>query len=262
MKDYNSVTLLTNYTCILRLYVDKAKKEGILEKEFGKNKSVPAKRFPKEIFKPAVNTRMKVLPDEKLNLKLLPIHSKVRLETNSIHSHSSRHELLNTLELKKKLMTPLNFDNKILHSARLPLKHKSDQHTNLKRKVWNADYFSKERLTRANEKSVGTIKEKRLRTVQRTVHSSKGGTIKILLPINFIKANTKEYNTSNKVFNISSTKSPYKLYSFLNTVVKESKYKSKVNEKDNKGSITELCNVTFGMKEFERVAKQHNALNN
>jgi len=273
MKEFNTIALLKKST----QQPINLRKVNL----FGKNKSVPVKRFPKEIFKPTINIRRRILANERLNLNTFSFNSKAPLEAASTHNHSSKFQPSETLELNKKIRAVFSSDYKFvhntLHSTRLLLGHKADQYVNLKtlRIIINKTIgrydegmlkkgplvvcLEKERLRRNKEKSVGVSTERKLKTVKRTVYSSQGGTIKILLPINFITDSTKESDVSKTVFDVSSIKLPNKLSPFLNKIVKESKYKSRrnveVNEKGNTESIVELCNVTFGMREFKRVIK-------
>lgn len=251
------------------------------------NQVLPSKRFPKEVFMPPISTHRKVATNETVSLRPLGGEQRARKKPLVISTadvlHSPRVQLMKTLtshDLGGRLdLPPLAssiFSPVSLCAPRLSARHKSNQGINLEMAfksklagvITPRVEVDMEGLLRAKKSTPTSVKSNtggvRLRPIQRTVHSSQGGTIKILLPRNFVtgdtRPNTKEEDASKISPNASSAKShvPAGVSSFLNKVIESSRLDSRRNaevgiRKCKNGEVTEdLCNVTFGRSEFQK----------
>lgn len=214
-------------------------------------KIVPLKRFPKEVFMPPINKNKRVTA----NVRPHPFDFKQSKQSTPIAKSiiSSPHvQFIRTItsnELVPSLIGPLlsptslnSVGVKSNQCMNLEMTFKSKPLSIISPKIDLIKVVkSSQSSTSANVNSI------RLKPIQRTIHSSQGGTIKILLPRNFIAAETRPSTKEEDLVKINSVKNTNKVSgtnSFLDKVVEPTKYDTRVRE--------EICDVTFGRDEFKK----------
>lgn len=244
---------------------------------------------------PPINIRKKQAKDDIIALRPFPSESK--LKRTPVHSISTadaifcspRMQLMKTLTtnevterlalppLPSCLLSPIN-----LSPERFSSGPKSNQTMNLEMSfkskmvkvppprvainISDLQGVGKESTQVVSEAKINPKNTIKLKPIQRTVHSSQGGTIKILLPRNFVTGETRpnsiEDNMPKTISSASSSKS-HAINSgnnpFLNKVLEMSKKKSTarnnpiINQRtcNREEHIEELCNITFGKDEYQ-----------
>jgi len=231
------------------------------------DKTNPIKRFPKEVFIPAINKNKRVAPNETVNIKPYSFDFRQSKQSTAT-TNLPRVQLTKTItsnELIPPLIGPLLIPT-ILNSAR----PKSNQCMNLEmtfKSKSSSTISPKIDLIKGTKSSPLTIRTSensvRLKPIQRTVYSSQGGTIKILLPRNFVAAETRPNTNEEDLVKInpSSIKKINKVFgssSFLDKIIEASKCNSgrnetkKVRDKEKEEERMKMCDVTFGRNDFKQ----------
>jgi len=242
---------------------------------------VGSKRFPKEIFMPPINSHRKISTNEVMPLRPFGVERKKQPQcvlTGNPGLYSPRVQFIKTLishDLNVNVDIPPLISSIISPTNVTSVKHRSNQTLNLEmafRSKPSSIYplnqqMGMENLIRAKSNtqgdSGGNVNEIKLKPIRRTIHSSRGDTIKISVSRNIItedtRPNTKEdevMTSSSFVKNILPT---IKSSSFLDKVTALSRFDSRrnaeVSMKNNKEDIKgqeEICNITFGRNDFQK----------
>lgn len=247
------------------------------------NQVISTKRFPKEVFMPPISSHRRVATNETVSLRPFQVERKKPpqcISTAGTVLQSPRVQLMRTLtshDLNGKIDMPPLISSILSPTSLSASRHKSIQGINLemafKSKPLSVlpprieiEIGNLVKAKKSTPKNTGSNTNSiRLKPIQRTVHSSQGGTIKILLPRNFVtgdtRPNTKDDDLPKVIVSPSSTKSFIPITegsSFLDKVIELSRLDSRRNaevsirkcNKDKEGE--ELCNVTFGRSEFQK----------
>jgi len=224
------------------------------------DKTNPIKRFPKEVFIPAINKNKRVAPNETANVKPYSFDFRQSKQSTAT-SNLPRLQIMKTItsnELVPPLIGPLLIPT-ILNSAR----PKSNQCMNLEmtfKSKLSSIISPKIDLIKGTKPSPLTTRTNgnsiRLKPIQRTVYSSQGGTMKILLPRNFVATETRPSTNEEDLVKVnpSSIKKINKGFgssSFLDKVIEASRCNSGRNETREEERM-KMCDVTFGRNDFKQ----------
>lgn len=240
----------------------------ILEEVKGKllknNDATSPKRFPKEVFKLPVSARRKMMASEVVSLAPGPFEwkqQKIIPCSDTTVVQTARVQILRATTFKELEPLPISLTTSTTPST---TKYKSNQSINLGM-AFNSKLtkFPKKDLIKTMQPQIKKNMAK-LKPIQRTVHTSQNGIIKILLPRNFIISETRPSTKEDKQNKITTSPSSVKscvvntgVSSFADNLIGINKCDARRNDKMSMRSSrkdeeeVELCDVTFGMYKFQ-----------